>query len=235
MITVHIRSEEERSLKRSHGMASGLCIPEKQSAEQDGYSCLEGIDEYSIDPGIVFDSHSHREVEILTYIVNGILDYRDDAGHRQLLLGGEVQVVGAGAGITHSESNASHAEPLHVIQAWIRPDKDRKRQTHYEQKYFPDDAKRNKLCLIASGDSRLGSLSISQDTDVYAGVLRDVDPVLFQRAQKRSAWIQVARGALMVNNVALGSGDAAAIQGNDDNNLRLQANVETEFLLFDLP
>ncbi len=214
-------------------MSSGFCIQEKESTQQDGFSCMQGIDERSIDPGIVFDRHSHRSVEIITYIVNGILDYRDDNGQRRLLMGGEVQVVGAGAGITHSESNASHAEPLHVVQAWIRPADSG--MGHYEQRYFPDDAKRDQLCLIASRDGRNGSLVVSQDADAYAAVLLRPEPVVFNRQPRRNVWIQNARGALSVNDIVLAPGDAAAVCGSEDCTLRLKSADGAEFLLFDLP
>ncbi|MDH3588980.1 MAG: pirin family protein [Gammaproteobacteria bacterium] len=222
-------------MRISHGMSGSFCIPEKQSTEQDSFSCMQGIDEYAIDPGVVFDSHSHREVEILTYIVDGILEYRDEAGRRRLLLGGEVQLVGAGSGITHSESNASHSESLHVVQAWFRPDHSKKADRSYQQRYFPDDGKRDKLCLIASGDARDASLSLSQDVDVYAGTLHRAEPVVHQRKTGRRVWVQIARGALSINDVALGPGDAAAISGDEDKGLRLQAQGEAEFLLIDLP
>ena len=115
-------------------MSSGYCLPQRVPTEQNGFSCLAAIDESLIDPGIVFERHSHRNVEILTYIVDGILDYRDDNNHRLMLMGGEVQVIGAGDGVTHSESNASHSEPLHVVQAWIRPGRVEPGAGHYEQK-----------------------------------------------------------------------------------------------------
>lgn len=235
MITLHIRSEPERSVRLADAMSSGFCVAGKESTQQDGFSCLQGIDERSIDPGIVFDQHSHRGVDIITYIVDGILDYRDTSGQRQLLMGGEVQLVSAGDGVTHSESNASHSEPLHVVQAWIRPAADKMDRGHYEHRYFPDDAKRDKLCLIASGDGRDGSVRLSQDAEVFAAVLRRPEPVLYTRKPDRHVWVQNARGVLTVNNVPLEPGDAAAIEGPEDKALLFQASEDCEFLLFDLP
>ncbi|MBT8136145.1 MAG: pirin family protein [Gammaproteobacteria bacterium] len=235
MINVHIRSERDRSMRIAHGMSSSFCIPERQSTEQDGFSCLQGIDEQAIDPGIVFDTHSHREVEILTYIVDGILEYHDSSGNRQLLLGGEVQLVSAGSGITHSEANASRSEQLHVVQAWLRPDGRSKSKVAYGQSYFSDDAKLDKLCLLASPDGRDGSLRVSADAQVYAAVLRRSDPVVHLRKPQRRVWVQSARGVLVVNGIVLGPGDAAAVFGDEDKSLRIEAREEAEFLLFDMP
>ena len=222
-------------MRLAHGMSGSFCIPAEQSADQESSSCMQGIDECAIDPGVVFDSHSHRNIEILTYIVDGILDYRDNDGNRQLLMGGEVQLVGAGSGITHSESNASHSEPLHVVQAWFGPDPAARDKRYYRQRYFSDEEKRDKLCLIASGDERDGSLGVGSDIDVYAAVLRRPEPVLHQRRENRRVWIQMARGVVTVNDLVLGAGDAAAISGDDDRALSLNPQEEVEFLLFDLP
>lgn len=234
MITVYQRNKKQSPTAGIYGKTSGLCVPGDTLPGIDSHSCFTGIDAHTIGPGTVVDSHSHRDTQILTYIVDGIVDYRDDAGNRHLLMGGEVQIVRAGDGITHSAGNASNSESLHVIQIWLNPD-DTANDSHCEQRYFSDDARLDQFCLIASKDGRDGSLAISLDTDIHASVLRHEDPVMFQRKKDRMLWLQVARGTLRVNDTRIEAGDAAVVTGDADRNIRFRTESETEFLLLDLP
>ncbi len=233
MITVHICNPGERTVHREHDGAGAYCIPVPESQQPGGISILESIDDFVIDPGIVFDRHSHRDVEILTYVVDGAIDHRDETGDREVLLGGEVHYLHAGNGLTHSEANASRTDTVHVVQATLEPAHEPHPDTRYQQRYFPDDAKLDRLCLIASGKDDT-VLRLSADVNVYASVMRPNEPLLYYRPKGRSTWAQVARGSVMLNDVLLGPGDAAAIEGEQDDTLRFLAQSECELLLFDL-
>lgn len=234
MITVHPCDPKRRDVHVLHGMASGYCLPGRKSLPPEGYSCLQGIDEGEIGPGVSFDLHSHRNVEILTYVVDGSLDYRDDLGNRELLLGGEVQVVLTGNGLSHSEANASYSEQLHIIQASLTTDSTCC-ERRYQQQYFPDDFKLNRLYLIASGQPQRNALQLSVDVNVQAASMRSGEFLLCYRAAERRTWIQIARGKMKINDKILNAGDAIAIEGDTDTTLHIAARSDAEFLLFDLP
>ena len=233
MITVHACNPGERAVQRAHGQASAYCIPARESRQRGGFSVLKDIDDFVIDAGIVFDRHSHRKVEILTYVVDGAIEHRDGSGNREVLLGGEVQCLQAGSGLTHSEANASKTDTVHLIQATLEPAVPHT-DARQELRYFPDDAKLDRLCLIASGKDE-AVLRLSSDVNVYAAVMRPGEPLLYYRPKGRRTWLQVGRGTVMLNDTELGPGDAAAIEGADDGTLRLLPQTECELLLFDLP
>ena len=231
MITVHICTARERRVAEATGSFE---LPLREGQENGGYSILERIDESVVAPGIRLDRHAHRGVEIVTWVVAGCLDYRDAAGTRALVLGGEVQRVYAGGRLEHSEANASHSEPLHIVQATLRLDGPGN-EAHCASRYFSDDARLDRLCRIASGAAREDALPIAADAEVFTAVITPGEPLLYYRPPERRAWLQLARGTLMVNEVLLTAGDAAAIEGEDDKTLRLAAQQEAELLLFELP
>lgn len=233
MITVHICTAPERGVRQAQG-AGGYALPLREGQEGGGFSILLRIDESVIAPGIRLDHRSHRDVEILTFVVDGCLDYRDENGTRELVLGGEVQCVQTGEGLVHSEANASHAEPLHLVQAVLRLDKTGS-PVALRSRYYSDDARLDRLCLVASARGAEGALGIAADAEVYAAVIRAGEPLLYYRPQARRTWLQVARGSLLVNEILLSAGDAAAIEGDDDTAVRLLAQDESELLLFELP
>jgi redox-sensitive bicupin YhaK (pirin superfamily) len=196
-----------------------------------GFRQLRVINEDRVTPGSGFPTHSHRDMEILSYVLEGALEHQDSMGHRETLRPGEVQRMTAGRGVTHSEYNPSRDQPLHFLQIWIMPGR-RGLEPGYEQKVFPADERNGKLRLVASPDGRDGSLTINQDVGVHATLLDAGQEVVHRLAPGRHAWIQVARGALEANGQRLEAGDGAAVSGEDA--VRLKADSPAEALLFDL-
>ncbi|HEU4367414.1 MAG TPA: pirin family protein [Methylomirabilota bacterium] len=197
-----------------------------------GFRALRVINEDFVAPGRGFPTHGHRDMEIITYVLEGALEHRDSLGTGSVIRPGEVQRMSAGTGVRHSEANPSPAEPLHLLQIWIEPSK-AGIAPGYEQKTFADADKRGRLRLVASPDGAEGSVTIHQDARVYATVLGPGDKVVHQLGPDRHAWLHVARGALTLNGQRLAQGDGAAI--GDETALTLLGEADTEALLFDLP
>jgi len=197
-----------------------------------GFRDLRVINEDRVAPGEGFGQHGHRDMEIVTWVLGGALAHRDSTGGEGVLRPGEVQRMSAGTGVTHSEFNGSDAEPVHFLQIWILPDR-RGHAPSYEQRVVPEAARRGRLALIASPDGAEGSTTIHQDVRVYATLLSDGQSVQHALAPGRGAWVQVARGAVTVNGVALGAGDGAAVEGEELLSVA-GAGGPAEVLLFDL-
>lgn len=196
-----------------------------------GFRSLRVINEDFVLPGQGFGTHPHRDMEILTYVLEGALEHRDSMGNGGVIRPGEVQRMSAGSGITHSEFNASDEEPVHFVQVWILPEQ-RGITPSYEQRNF-DLATNGKLQLIASPDADENSMAIHQDAKVYAGKLDAGASLRHEIAKDRHAWVQVARGEVEVNGTKLRAGDGAAITGEPE--LRISTNGQgSELLLFDL-
>jgi redox-sensitive bicupin YhaK (pirin superfamily) len=196
-----------------------------------GYHALRVINDDVVAGKKGFGKHFHDDMEILTYVLSGRLTHEDNAGGGGSLGAGDVQRMSAGTGVIHSEWNHGD-EAVRLLQIWIIPREFGVTPT-YEQKHFPDEGKRGKLLLLASGDGRDGSLRMVQDADTYASIL-DAGAKLEPRlANGRHVWLHVIRGRLEANGAALGPGDGAAFE--DEPSLSLRATEETEFLLFDLP
>jgi quercetin 2,3-dioxygenase len=197
-----------------------------------GYSTLRVINEDHVEPDKGFGTHAHRDMEILTYVLSGQLEHRDSMGNGAVIKVGDVQTMSAGTGITHSEFNPSSDEKVHFLQIWILPEA-RDLKPRYEQKFFPDEQKRGKLQLVASRDGSNGSVTIMQNTKVYASLLSEGETVGYNVPQGRRTWLQVISGGLDANGHTLKAGDGAAIYNENDLKLRATAN-DTHFLLFDL-
>jgi redox-sensitive bicupin YhaK (pirin superfamily) len=197
-----------------------------------GFHALRVINEDVIAPGQGFGKHFHDDMEIITYVTDGELAHKDNTGGGGIIRRGDVQRMSAGRGIIHSEFNHSKEHPVRLLQIWIVP-KAFAIDPSYEQKNYPDAAKRAKLLLIASGDGRGGSLAMSQDADVYASILEKGEEVSLALAAGRHAWVQVVSGRVDLNGLALDAGDGAAI--DDEEALRIAAKEGSEFLVFDLP
>jgi redox-sensitive bicupin YhaK (pirin superfamily) len=195
------------------------------------FRSLRVINEDRVAPGHGFPPHSHRDMEIVTYVLEGGLQHQDSMGNGSIISPGEVQRMSAGTGVTHSEANPSVNDPVHLLQIWILPDQ-RNRKPEYEQKMFSEEEKKGRLCLIASNDGRDGSVTIHQDTVVYATVLDPDQKVQHRLASSRYAWIQVARGAVKINGEGLNQGDGAAVTGEPL--VEITAEAPSEVLLFDL-
>jgi quercetin 2,3-dioxygenase len=178
-----------------------------------------------------FPTHPHRDMEIVTYVLEGALQHKDSMGNGSVIKPGDVQYMSAGTGVAHSEFNASETEPVHLYQIWMFPDKNGYKPA-YEQKNFSEAEKRGKLRLVVSQDGRDGSVKIRQDNQLYATVLGAGDTVKHALKPERHAFVQVARGSVTLNGKTLETGDGAEI--SDEKALELKGVKEAEVLLFDL-
>ena len=199
--------------------------------EHMSFGSLRVINEDFVEAGKGFGTHPHRDMEIITYILEGQLAHKDSMGTGSTIQRGDVQRMSAGTGVTHSEFNASQDETVHLLQIWILP-KYTGLHPSYEQKYFDVKEKQDRLRLVASPDGRDGSVTIHQDALMYAGILSKGKELSHSLANGRRAYAQVARGALEVNGERLETGDGAKI--TDENKIVFAALEDTELLLFDL-
>jgi quercetin 2,3-dioxygenase len=196
-----------------------------------GFRALRVINEDFVEPGHGFGTHGHRDMEIITYVLEGEVGHKDSMGNGSVIKPGEVQRMSAGTGIMHSEMNPSKTEAFHMLQIWILPD----RSGHtpgYEQKAFPVEERRGKLRVVASPDGRDGSVTIHQDATLASTVLASGDAVTHTLAPGRFAWLQVARGSIEVNGNALAAGDGLAARGEGE--LAIRGTSDAEVLVFDL-
>ncbi len=196
-----------------------------------GFSNLRVINDDTVSPSGGFGTHGHRDMEIISYVLDGALEHKDSMGNGSVIRPGDVQRMSAGTGVTHSEFNASESEPVHFLQMWVLPEKDGLKPS-YEQKTFSEEEKRGCLRLIGSRDGRDGSVTIHQNVDLYATVLGAGDSVRHELAKDRKGWIQVARGSVVLNNKQLYPGDGVAIEGPTA--ITLTSSSEAEVLLFDM-
>jgi len=178
-----------------------------------------------------FPMHPHRDMEIVTYVLEGALEHRDSMGNGSVIKPGDVQYMSAGTGVRHSEFNASETEPAHLYQIWMFPEKQGLKPT-YDQKNFPETEKRGKLRLVASSDGRNGSVQIRQDNELYATLLGEGESVRNELKKDRHAYVQVARGSVTLNGSKLEEGDGAAISA--EKSVELTGVKDAEVLLFDL-
>jgi redox-sensitive bicupin YhaK (pirin superfamily) len=196
-----------------------------------GYHALRVINDDRVAAGGGFGTHGHRDMEILTYVLEGALEHRDSLGTGSVIRRGDLQRISAGTGIRHSEFNSSPSEPVHFLQIWLLPERAGLRPS-YEQKNFPDADKCGRLRLIAARDGREGAVTIHQDVDLYATLLDAGQAVTHHARQGRSAWVQVAAGSLTLNGQRLTVGDGAAVV--DEPVLELVGTEPAEVLIFDL-
>ena len=196
------------------------------------FGVLRVINEDRIAPGNGFGTHPHRDMEIISYVLEGRLGHRDSMGTGSVIVPGDVQRMSAGSGIRHSEMNPSSSEPVHLLQIWIRPNA-LGIDPSYEQKHFSADEKRGRLRLIVSEDGHDGSVSMHQDAQVYAGLFDGAERAEFQLAAGRCAYVHAARGIVSVNGVGLLAGDGLKV--TDTPSLTLSNGRAAEVLLFDLP
>jgi hypothetical protein len=195
------------------------------------FRSLRVINEDRVAPGQGFPTHSHADMEIVTYILSGALEHRDSMGNGSVIRPGDVQRMSAGTGVSHSEYNPSETEPVHLLQIWILPAA-RGLNPSYEQKAFSRDERLGRFRLVASEDGREGSVTIQQDARLYATILPRDAVLEHTLAPSRFAWVQVARGSINLNDVQLTQGDGAAIR--DEAIIKVVAHDEAEALLFDL-
>ena len=199
--------------------------------EEMGFGTLRVINEDRVAPGMGFGTHPHRDMEIISYVLEGELAHKDSMGTGSVIRPGDVQKMSAGTGVSHSEFNPSAQKPVHFLQIWIEPNQ-RGVKPSYEQQAFSVEQKKGRLRLIASPDGADGSVKIHQDARVYASVLEGDDAVTYALPADRSAYVHVARGSVQLNGTALSAGDGAKI--NAEKEIRLSNGDGAEVLLFDM-
>jgi redox-sensitive bicupin YhaK (pirin superfamily) len=196
-----------------------------------GFRALRVINEDIVAPATGFPTHPHRDMEIITYILEGKLEHKDSLGTGSIILPGDGQRMSAGSGIRHSEFNPSKSDPVHLLQIWILPQA-KGLQPSYEQKSFPEEEKRGKLRVIASPEGKNGSVTIHQDASLYVSLLSPGQQVRHEFTSGRHGWMQVAKGAVQVNGATLNQGDGAAI--SEEQKLDIKGTEDAGILLFDL-
>ena len=197
-----------------------------------GFGPLRVINEDRVQPGQGFGTHSHRDMEIISYVLEGELAHKDSMGNGSVIRPGDVQRMSAGTGVTHSEFNHSKSDLVHFLQIWILPERERARPS-YEEKHFSDADKRGRLKLLCSRDGRDGSVVIHQDVTLHSALLESGESVEHAIANGRRAWVQVARGQVRVNGETLSAGDGGALTAEPS--VGITSIDSAEVLLFDLP
>jgi redox-sensitive bicupin YhaK (pirin superfamily) len=197
-----------------------------------GFAPLRVINEDKVTPGKGFGTHGHRDMEIISYVLDGALEHKDNIGNGSVIRPGDVQRMTAGSGILHSEYNASDVDPVHFLQIWIMP-ATTNLEPGYEQIHVAPEQRQGQLRLVGSRDGRQGSVTIHQDVDLYATTLKQGEAVHHDLSSGRVAWVQVARGAIDLNGYALSAGDGAAITDLETLTLTGAADA-AEVLVFDM-
>jgi hypothetical protein len=199
--------------------------------QQMGFRSLRVINEDRVHPATGFPTHSHRDMEIVTYVLEGALAHKDSTGTSAIIRAGEVQRMSAGTGISHSEYNPSETEPVHFLQIWIVPN-----QTglipSYEQRSFQPEKNSGRWILVATPDGRDGAVKIHQDCELLLAVLPKDRKIIYQLKPRRYAWLQATRGPVTLNGITMSTGDGAAV--SEEENLEIVALDGAEVLLFDL-
>lgn len=233
MITV--RPAEERGLANLGWLKSlhSFSFGDYHDPRHMGFGPLRVINEDRVEPGAGFDTHGHRDMEIVSYVLEGALEHKDSIGTGSVIRPGEVQRMTAGTGIRHSEFNPSQTEPVHFLQIWLFPTQEGLKPG-YEQKSFPPGGKHNTLRLVVSPDGAEGSVLIHQDARIYDASLDEGAQVMHRLGKGRRAWLQVVRGSLDLGGEWLRTGDGAAIEATDSVTIAAH-DPQTEILLFDLP
>ena len=196
-----------------------------------GFAALRVVNEDWIEPGKGFGTHPHRDMEIVTYMIEGALEHKDNMGNGSVIRPGELQRMTAGTGVLHSEFNHSNKDQAHLLQIWILPEQDGL-EPGYEQKLFPTEQKKNRWCLVGSRDGRDGSLTIHQDLNLYSTDLDEGTETKFAFDKSRHGFLQVVRGSIEIDGEALDAGDAATIQKQTAFTVR--ALRDAELLFFDM-
>ena len=231
---IEIRRGNERG-HAEHGWLDSyhsFSFADYHDAAHMGFSALRVINEDRIQPGTGFGTHGHRDMEIISYVLEGALGHKDSMGTGSTIVPGDVQRMSAGRGVQHSEQNHNQAGVTHFLQIWIEPNV-RGIAPGYEQKHFDAAAKRGRLCLVASPDGTDGSVTIHQDARIHAGLFDGTERASLALAAGRKAYAHMVRGKLTVNGTPLQAGDALKMTGISE--VVLEKGEKAEVLLFDLP
>lgn len=196
-----------------------------------GFGPLRVINEDRIAPSKGFGTHPHRDMEIVTYLIDGALEHKDNMGTGSVIRPGDVQRMTAGTGVLHSEFNASDVDTAHLLQIWLLPEQN-SLQPGYEQKHFSRDERLNQWRLVGSRDGRDGSLTIHQDVDLYVSDLRKEETLAHSFEAGRRGFLQIVRGSILAGDQELAAGDGAIVEA--ENSLNISASEDTEMLLFDM-
>ena len=196
-----------------------------------GFRSLRVINDDRVIPGAGFGTHSHQDMEIITYVLEGALEHRDSLGNGTVIYPGDAQIMSAGTGITHSEFNHSQSEPVHFLQIWIVPDL-QDLEPRYEQKYFPLETRQGKLRLLVGPQEGEGAVKIHQDVRVYTTILDAGETINYELESDRYGWLQVAQGTVQLNGEELREGDGVQMSGGQE--LDISTSHRAELLLFNL-
>lgn len=228
---IHPRSSEERGRGAADWLESrhSFSFANYHDPRHMGFRALRVLNEDWIAPASGFGAHPHRDMEILTYPIAGTLEHGDDQGTRSCLVPGRIQLMTAGTGIVHSEVNPSATEPLHLLQIWLLPDRAGHVPRYQEREIDPSAAP---MHTLVTPDGRDGTLQIHQDASIHRLLLQPGESLEYGLRPGRHAWLQLVRGNLSLNGLALATGDGGAV--SDEAVLQLAATNETEALLFDL-
>ncbi|MBL4771634.1 MAG: pirin family protein [Planctomycetes bacterium] len=197
-----------------------------------GFSELLVLNQDTIEPARGFGTHGHENMEIITYVLDGALGHKDSMGNGSEMRSGDVQLMSAGSGVTHSEFNVQSDESTSLLQMWVRP-AEQGRSPRYEQASFPLAERQGQIRLVVAPDGRDGALTIGQDACLYAGLLDEGESAQLELAHGRKGWLHVARGSLTLNGMSFGPGDGAAIDA--ESRLHFEGIHVAEFVFFDLP
>ena len=230
---IRVRRSEERGLARHGWLESrhSFSFAEYHDPHHMGFRALRVINQDRVQPGRGFGTHAHRDMEIVTYVLEGALEHKDSLGTTSLIRPGEIQRMTAGTGVTHSEYNASRDALVHFLQIWIQPER-AGLAPGYEQRAFAREKRRGRLQLVVSNDGREGSVVIHQDASLYLVELEPGVRVVHPLGHARHSWIQVTRGSVSLAGQRLETGDGAAI--SDEPRLEIAGVELGELLLFDL-
>jgi quercetin 2,3-dioxygenase len=230
---IEIRKSNERG-HADHGWLNTrftFSFADYYDPKYEEFRTLRVMNDDRVAGGAGFPTHPHKDMEIVTYVLEGALQHKDSMGNGSVIKPGDIQYMSAGTGVAHSEFNASEKEPVHLYQIWMFPDK-KGYKPAYDQKHFDDADKRGKLRLLASPDGRDGSIKLRQSNDLYATVLGKGESVKHSLQPERHAYVQVARGSVTLNGKTLDTGDGAAVSA--EKSLELTGVNDAEVLLFDL-
>lgn len=231
---IKIRKSQDRGAA-NHGWLNSnhtFSFADYYDPQQMGYSVLRVINEDRIDGGTGFGAHGHKDMEIISYVIDGALEHQDSMGTNAVIMPGEVQRMSAGTGVRHSEQNHLKDKKTHFLQIWITPEKTGI-VPGYEQKSFSNDFGCSDMILVASRNGKNGSITINQDVDMYVAKAKDAGEKVLKTLPHRHTWVQVIKGEVKVEGETLSTGDGAAIDKVEA--MKLQWSKDSEFIVFDLP